>query len=690
MKNWRRAGALLAVFGLACALAAACGEPPEPERPPVPTDGDGGPPAPPPSVDDCTDQPDGTLCQGAKVCIRGVCNDPICGDGVVTAPEECDHGTANAPGAGCELDCTWSCAPEDPARDCSSGNPCMGPGTCDPERRTCTPGAPLAAGTSCGEDKTCVGGACIPRTCGDAVTTPPEQCDNGDANGPGTGCEVDCTLSCSNAAADCAPVPCNTMSCSAEHRCQATPDASKNGEACDAAKGYVCSNGACVAPGAVCGNGVKEDGEDCDFGAGNAKGSGCEPGCKFSCTVGVPGSCVDSSACRASPTCTEVTAANGGTGYKCVAGATKADGATCGSGAICLTGACAPSVCGDGFRDPTRGEQCDDGNTRNLDACDATCQFEQVHRVIALKLESGTGEGCAKNAIGGAIGRNARSTFQRSIDDSIKDGSCSALFKLGSNDLSGQSGPVTIGSLSGAPSTTAGYDGTSDLDWWYVADPLTYDGAHDATATLTGSYAAGALDASGSANLTLNVGGSVALLRLSSVRMRGAVGAPPTTPTVAAANAPPGHVAREQLDPALKSFATLGGSRTSPTASLCGNISAASLATMPVAAALAKGGATACTQGYTAANSMLDVFVNGCKAKILGPIAIDAIIATQPDFPESGDARRYTLAVDPSTKRVNKCTDEVDKKEVNLSTCLSEAAFSSYFKFATDRVIIKQ
>lgn len=34
-------------------------------------------------------------------------NDPVCGDGVITAPEQCDDGN-QAPGDGCEADCTFT------------------------------------------------------------------------------------------------------------------------------------------------------------------------------------------------------------------------------------------------------------------------------------------------------------------------------------------------------------------------------------------------------------------------------------------------------------------------------------------------------------------------------------------------------------------------------------------------------
>jgi len=73
----------------------------------------------------------------------------------------------------------------------------------------------------------------------------------------------------------------------------------------------------------VCGNGVVEDGEQCDDGNVVA-GDGCDELCK----IEPP----------ATPT---------------------------------------KPVCGNGVKED--GEQCDDGNTRNLDGCDAHCRIRTLH-----------------------------------------------------------------------------------------------------------------------------------------------------------------------------------------------------------------------------------------------------------------------------------------------------------------------
>ena len=53
----------------------------------------------------------------------------------------------------------------------------------------------------------------------------------------------------------------------------------------------------------------------------------------------------------------------------------KADGTECGSGLICVMSACVSSRCGDGFKDPATGEECEDSNAVAGDGC-VNCRFE--------------------------------------------------------------------------------------------------------------------------------------------------------------------------------------------------------------------------------------------------------------------------------------------------------------------------
>src|SRR5262249_26541959 len=76
------------------------------------------------------------------------------------------------------------------------------------------------------------------------------------------------------------------------------------------------------------------------------------------------------------------------------------------------------SLCGNGVLDP--GEQCDDGNTTNLDGCDSNCQFEQMHRVNSLTMEWAPSTLCPANALGGAIKSAAQGTFTSKVNDAVK------------------------------------------------------------------------------------------------------------------------------------------------------------------------------------------------------------------------------------------------------------------------------
>ncbi|MGE0789141.1 MAG: DUF4215 domain-containing protein [Sandaracinaceae bacterium] len=63
----------------------------------------------------------------------------------------------------------------------------------------------------------------------------------------------------------------------------------------------------------------------------------------------------------------------GGGGVDC---SSMADGTTCAMGRICLGGSCEASLCGDGFIDTGRGEECEDGNDVAFDGCEpTTCVF---------------------------------------------------------------------------------------------------------------------------------------------------------------------------------------------------------------------------------------------------------------------------------------------------------------------------
>jgi cysteine-rich repeat protein len=380
-----------------------------------------------------------------------------------------------------------------------------------------------------------------------------------------------------------------------------------------------------------------------------------------------------------------VSRALGALGLACIAsacgiGTLESSGSSTEGATTSDDGGTALAVCGNGTRE--QGEQCDDGNTVNLDGCGATCQLEQLQRVDSLQIQWGTDPTCAANALGASIGSQAQSQFQQTVSSGVASGAISMLLQfIGLADLTGASnGPVTLGALTGSPATASGYDGTKDLDGWYSIAASTLDAQRNPSATLAGSMASGALTAGpGSMTVSLTLGGAPSPLHLSNVMLAASVGAA-STPTVSQ-GATPGHLASENLDPTLTSFATMSGG------TLCGNISAASLATVPVPAQLAQGGADACSQGYTSANSMLDVLVGGCSV-----FFFTVISATQPDqvapaAPAAGAGGPYSLSIG-SNSAVSGCTDSAGAS-VDVPTCLAAAAYSAYFQFATDRVIGK-
>jgi cysteine-rich repeat protein len=657
---------------------------------------------------------DGASCGSGKTCKAGECIDAVCGDLILTPPEECDDGNVTN-GDGCDS-CKFTCLSTVTTRNCPSVDPCIGAGTCDDTKHTCTAGAALADGATCGTGKICKAGACVAAACGDGILQAGESCDFGAGNGAGTGCEIDCKFSCQKTPTDTCL---DTNTCNGIEVCANVSVGAATGQKCTAgtplADGTPCTGGTCkggVCASANCGNGTIDTGEDCDFGAGNGAGTGCELSCKFSCTT-APDSCPDANPCNGTETCGTVTV-GGKTGKKCSAGTALAACASCGTGGVCVTGTCKSSVCGDTCIDASKGETCDppaastcdascktivaavcgngvrdtgeacdDGGTANLDGCNSVCQFEQDHRANSVKMQFSTDTFCTVNALGIAIKSAAQSQVQTPIDNGVAAGTMNIMFQfLNLDDLSGTADPaIVLGGLNGSVVTGTGYSGTSDLDWWYTADALSIDASRKPTATLTGSIAAKTLNA-GPGNLTLNVvlSGAAVPLALSSTRVRATIGA--ATKPLVSSGAPPGHLAAEHLDPALTSFSTMSNGE------LCGNVSAYSLSKIPAPSAVVTGGSAACSEGYATTNSLLDVIVGGCH--VLGGF-ITAIGATQPDqsdptAPVAGAGPKYTLTT--TAKAVTGCKDK-GGATVDLTTCLKSAAYSSFFKFTTDRVIIK-
>jgi cysteine-rich repeat protein len=96
--------------------------------------------------------------------------DPVCGDGLVEAPEECDLAELNGTGTYCKDDCR--------ANACGDGY--LGPGeTCDDGNRS--------NADACTKE-------CGPPSCGDGIVQGREQCDDWFDNAKDAACLPSCTL----------------------------------------------------------------------------------------------------------------------------------------------------------------------------------------------------------------------------------------------------------------------------------------------------------------------------------------------------------------------------------------------------------------------------------------------------------------------------------------------------------------
>jgi cysteine-rich repeat protein len=313
---------------------------------------------------------------------------PVCGDGLAEGGEECDP-----PGNGCDANCLWICGDgvaHPPTEPCDSNG--VNTAGCDSDCTLPACGDGLtntAAGEACddgGESATCdanctlvscgdgtlnetAGEECDPpngvdcdancnriASCGDGVIDAGEQCDDGNTTS-GDGCSATCQSESNDACANAFPVcPGNYNGSTATATVDGSASCGSSSSTRDVWYRYTATaNGTLTA-------------ETCSAASYDTVvsiHSGC-PG-----TTGNQLACNDdTTGCggnnRSSRVSTSVVAGNS---YLIRVSGWNGN---FGTFTLTVTGPACASICGNGVSEP--GEQCDDGDADNTDACLDTCQ----------------------------------------------------------------------------------------------------------------------------------------------------------------------------------------------------------------------------------------------------------------------------------------------------------------------------
>jgi len=452
----------------------------------------------------------------------------------------------------------------------------------------------------------------------------------------------------------------------------------------------------------TCGDGIVAAGEECDDG-NQISGDGCETGCRFTCLASdATRDCTPANACAGPGVCTAE--------HTCVAGTPLADGTSCGAGQVCVSEVCTSVTCGNGTRE--FGEDCDDSNTTNLDGCNSACKFEQVARVTSLQQQFAADAFCTKDVLGTAIALVAQPIIQATWDQPVADGSLSLVFEfLGFIDPSGRRSTFELGFLDAAPvrfndqhdgTFSDNYTGVNDLDWWYyLRDPTSVDASGKPVSRLAGEATSGRVTAGPGTidNLRLLFALQPTNVKLFNVSIDATFDAVLTKPMVSTTSTPPGHLPGEHLSPEFSTFQSSGMATDSSLGAMCADVSVKSLADtlMPGLLTLCADPVdpTGATQEFFVGdevhpdNHLLDAFIVGCQFHSVdgdgNPAFVPTILPTQPDG--SLDGSTYIFEADPATHQVTSCTK--DGQPADLAGCYANATYSSYFKFAADRVMLR-
>jgi fibro-slime domain-containing protein len=210
---------------------------------------------------------------------------PICGDGVASAGEQCDNGAQNLGGYN-------QCKP-----DCTRG-PYCGDGNLDAGYEACDNGANADEYGSAGG---CAPNCQLPARCGDALVQMQygEECDDGVNDGAYGGCTTDCQRAgycgdgvktgpeaCDDGKNDgtygtCGDPSLTLPNCGAAPKCGDGIVQAVYGEQCEPALDPNCTP-ACRNPGG-CGDGIVQAPEQCDSGSdlNNGEYGGCAPSCIY-------------------------------------------------------------------------------------------------------------------------------------------------------------------------------------------------------------------------------------------------------------------------------------------------------------------------------------------------------------------------------------------------------------------------